>query len=202
MVVQHSKMAVKRQRVLERQVKDLQRSNQAYRTLTKSLLSGKGFDVGTLLDVRDHVGMWLKARIDKTSVVRVPGGAGGVFVHYLDWDSRWDEWILPEKDSFRFAAAGYYTTAGETKAQFPVGGEVEVFVTRPLPRCWRLAVVKKIHQLQIKVEYFAENGRRHEYWFHSKSGEIRAVSEKETLQLGLKDSAFASSAEEGSKRRE
>jgi len=112
--------------------------------------------------------MWLKARILK----KQEGGARRIFVHFTDWDSRWDEWIRPDVDAFRLAPVGFYTGCNTSRADFRVGDRVEVYITRPLPRSWIPAIVRKVHRQQVKVEYHCES-RRHEYWFHAKSLEIR-----------------------------
>lgn len=170
----HAKMNARQARKMKLEIYDLRRSTlEAKAMLTAALRGGVAFPQGSKVDCRDHVGMWLKAEIKK----RVQGASGSsrVFVHFSDWEDRWDEWILLDNATFRFAPAGFYTGTCEDMIKFHPGERVEVYLTRPLPRIWRPARVRKIHRQQVKVEFVSE-GRRHEYWFHSKSLEIRKLS--------------------------
>ena len=47
--------------------------------------------VGQWLDVKDTVGQWLEGQ-----VIQVEGDS--VFVHYIGWPERWDEWIHTESE--------------------------------------------------------------------------------------------------------
>jgi len=172
--VNHSKIISTKLDELERQIFELQRTNRELKSNLKVVWQGGfAFAEGTEIDCRDHVGMWLKAEVVKTERPVVSGGGGTrIFVHFENWDSRWDEWINADVDTYRFAPPGYYTSCNNVRANFKIGERVKVYITRPLPRSWRPAVVRKIHRQQVKVEYYSD-GRRHEYWFHVKSMEIR-----------------------------
>jgi len=175
---QHARLVKQKVARLERKVTDLERSAQeAQATLGAALQGGLAFQEGTEFDCRDHVGMWLKAKVVKRQQSGVGSGSmTRVFVHFTNWDSKWDEWIRTDTDFYRFAPLGFYTLQDYSRANFKFGERVEVYITRPSPRKWRPAVVRKVHRQQIKVEYYSE-GRRHEYWFHNKSMEIRSLAE-------------------------
>lgn len=71
----------------------------------------KDLEVGDLLDVKDTVNKWLKARIKKN-------GDDDYYIHYEGWPNRWDEWI--SKSSPRLALLGTHTGQSRTNTPFGV----------------------------------------------------------------------------------
>jgi hypothetical protein len=59
--------------------------------------------VGSMLDAQDSMGRWYRARIKQTSNV------DGVFVHYIGWPRKWDEWM--QRSSARLAEVGRHACA-------------------------------------------------------------------------------------------
>jgi len=51
--------------------------------------------LGSYIDVQDSSGVWLEGKIKNIDSERI-------FVHYLGWETKWDEWIY-KKDSLRYA---------------------------------------------------------------------------------------------------
>eukprot|EP00466_Bigelowiella_natans_P011110 jgi/Bigna1/91514/estExt_fgenesh1_pg.C_1030050 len=211
--VNHAKLVQGSLSRMKHQIQELERTaHEAKTTLRVALMGGLAFQEGTEhrlaiirakrnvkdastqvlllgVDCRDHVGMWLRAQIVKKQRSQDLGVGGAItrlFVHFTNWDNRWDEWINPDVDSYRFAPPGFYTGGGnDTRTPYTVGEKVQVYITRPLPRQWKLAVVRKVHRQQIKVEYFSDS-RRHEYWFHAKSMEIRGSVESAPVSISTK----------------
>jgi len=139
-----------------RKIQELERTaHEAKTTLRVALMGGLAFQEGTEVDCRDHVGMWLRAQIVKKQRSQDLGVGGAItrlFVHFTNWDNRWDEWINPDVDSYRFAPPGFYTGGGnDTRTPYTVGEKVQVYITRPLPRQWKLAVVRKVHRQQVSI---------------------------------------------------
>lgn len=69
----------------------------------------------SFIDVRDPLGKWLEAqvvRIEWTGPQRDLAHLK-LYVHYLQWDDRWDEWITPINDPARIAV---FKTWSDTEA--------------------------------------------------------------------------------------
>jgi OTU-like cysteine protease/RNA binding activity-knot of a chromodomain len=120
-------------------------------------------EVGSYVDVRDNVGKWDEAEIIKREDERA-------FVHFLNWDSKWDEWVNTKDEGYRFAAFRRYS---QTDVDHGYTQHQQVYVCPPniIPRVWVNGYVRKIDKSQLQVQY-QHKGRKVQYWFHAESLEI------------------------------
>lgn len=118
---------------------------------------------GMFVDVRDSIGKWLEAE-----VLRVSGTEAQV--HFLRWDSKWDEWICREKERYRFAPFHLYSAGSEVTA-YEKGDKVFVYPPALVPRTWVEGEVRRKDGPQMQIQ-FEVKGRKHQYWFHVDSDEI------------------------------
>jgi hypothetical protein len=70
------------------------------RFISRAKLPAEGLHVYDMLDVKDSVGKWEPATVIGESEQQV-------FVHYVDWDLRYDEWV--DRSSDRIAASRTHT---------------------------------------------------------------------------------------------
>ena len=128
-------------------------------------------EVGSFLDCRDQYGYWLKSEIIKVKK-RDPTM---IKVHFLAWESKWDEWMR-KTDTTRIAPFGTYSTKIEDdKNRYQVDDVVVVYTFVP-PRQWIKGTVTKIKGQHTQVCYKNPEPDvkkpKVKYWFHHESPEI------------------------------
>jgi len=136
---------------------------------------------GKRVDCRDQYGKWLAAEIkERDSDDRDEW----VIVHFLGWESQWNEKVSLCHGLWRFARYKSYTSEEELSASRPPmisslkkGSQVIVHDTQTLPRSWVKGSVLEVEGNQVKVDYEHPPGARYEYWFHALSGEINTLQE-------------------------
>ena len=134
--------------------------------------AGLAMDPGSFVDCRDTVGMWLAAQV-------IAESEGKVRIHYLKWDSNWDEWIDMKREGFRFGPYQRFSSRlppdKPKPHSFRVGDAVWVCPAERT-RVWRKGSVTKTKGSHLKVKY-AFRGETISNWFHYGSGEIRHEAE-------------------------
>ena len=54
---------------------------------------------GTIIEVLDSVGHW-----EPASIIRISGQS--IYVHYVNWSSKWDEWLNVDADKYKLRLLG------------------------------------------------------------------------------------------------
>ncbi|GAB5358947.1 hypothetical protein AAMO2058_000502600 [Amorphochlora amoebiformis] len=136
--------------------------------IPKDFSESISFELGTYVDCRDTVGMWLEAKIveRQDKLLRI---------HYLKWDSNWDEYLSIDKDILRFAPAGKFTKpSSNAMVGMQISDKVMVCPLQPAPRRWVEGLVVKSKGAHLKVRYrIGKSADKFSFWFHCDSGEVR-----------------------------
>eukprot|EP00455_Lapot_gusevi_P031291 TRINITY_DN3385_c0_g3_i4.p1 TRINITY_DN3385_c0_g3~~TRINITY_DN3385_c0_g3_i4.p1 ORF type:complete len:255 (+),score=34.74 TRINITY_DN3385_c0_g3_i4:94-858(+) len=125
--------------------------------------------VNDFLDIRDGMGKWLQAQVKQV-------GDGRMLVHFVGWDSKWDEWIS-FADQERIADCGTFS-AGDDTEQYELDEWVEVYAPKPEPARWIEGCVSEIDGNQLLVQY--QVGRLYHHWFHVESASIKKLPPQST----------------------
>eukprot|EP01083_Nonionella_stella_P140813 432632_1 len=126
---------------------------------------------GDFLDVRDKCGKWLPAQVKMVSIDK-----RRLFIHYENWDEKWDEWI----ETCAVDRMARFTTKsirGEgAQNPYHVGDIVDVCPPARAPRAssnkrWTQGRVIRVDGMQVEVDYSRGNappeGPSHlSFWFH------------------------------------
>lgn len=120
--------------------------------------------VGLFFDIQDTYGKWLEAEIIKVS-------GNKCLVHYLKWDSKWDEWFVPDDEPYRVADFHQYSS-GDITSRYTINQRVLIYPPKPRPHQWYEGEVAKIDGQNVLVLYKAKESR---WWFHAESDCIVAL---------------------------
>jgi hypothetical protein len=98
------------------------------------------FKVGDLIDCKDPFRKWYLAE-----VLKVSPDVSKVFVHYLTWSSRWDEWIDISDDKI----SRIYSRESQDLDSVQVGDKVDWFTaTKHIHEC----IVVEVTQTQFRLK--------------------------------------------------
>eukprot|EP00455_Lapot_gusevi_P003072 TRINITY_DN11266_c0_g2_i5.p1 TRINITY_DN11266_c0_g2~~TRINITY_DN11266_c0_g2_i5.p1 ORF type:complete len:529 (-),score=75.73 TRINITY_DN11266_c0_g2_i5:81-1667(-) len=128
--------------------------------------AARAWEAGDYVDVADTVGRWLAAQVEKVR-------PGEIFVHYLDWDRKWDEWISLEQNPWRIVDFGTYSSGPKT-VLYGLRELVEVYAPKPPPARWIQGSIRKVNGGQVLVEYNID-AKQYHHWFHVSTDAIRKV---------------------------
>ena len=121
-------------------------------------------DVGDELDVLDEnpgLKFWCPARVIEIESKRVK-------ITYLDWSSKWDEWI--ERSSDRLAVFG--THVFRVGSTLKVGQRIEVYDEHPKRQIWTVSFVCDVEPARVKV-HFVGFAKKFDEWLPRDSKRIR-----------------------------
>lgn len=105
--------------------------------------------VGACFDVRDEYGCFCAAKIVKVN-------ADKIFVHYVDWPSKYDVWINKSEIN-RIANYGEFTSRDLDDHGYKENDHVMVYFNKK----WHLAFVSQKKYAQIQVQFENKN----QYWY-------------------------------------
>eukprot|EP00475_Leptophrys_vorax_P020802 TRINITY_DN28547_c0_g1_i1.p1 TRINITY_DN28547_c0_g1~~TRINITY_DN28547_c0_g1_i1.p1 ORF type:complete len:668 (-),score=178.38 TRINITY_DN28547_c0_g1_i1:60-2063(-) len=120
-----------------------------------------------VLDVRDKQGKWYPAE-----VISVRHGA--VYIHFIGFDNKWDQWLDVRADSKDIAPLGTKSDVRMTDDRYFVNGMVEVFgdfLGREANK-WVDGLILKIDKSQVLVQY-EDRTAMFRRWYFVPSNEIR-----------------------------
>ena len=121
-------------------------------------------EVGDELDVLDEnpgLKFWCPARVIEIESKRVK-------ITYLDWSSKWDEWI--ERSSDRLAVFG--THVFRVGSTLKVGQRIEVYDEHPKRQIWTVSFVCDVEPARVKV-HFVGFAKKFDEWLPRDSKRIR-----------------------------
>ena len=120
--------------------------------------------VGDELDVLDEnpgLKFWCPARVIEIELKRVK-------ITYLDWSSKWDEWI--DRSSTRLAVFG--THVFRVGSVLKIGQRIEVFDEHPKREVWSVSYVCDVDPARVKV-HFIGFAKKFDEWLSRDSKRIR-----------------------------
>lgn len=133
---------------------------------------------GQFIDVRDHVGKWIGAKILKVDSDASDTHPKRVFVHYIDWDSKWDEWIDVRSQSFRVSEFGRFSSGEPDAHTFRMHQWVRCYHLKNKPNQWTAGYVRNIDGNQIQIEYQL-NEKIYHYWYHVHTNEVTVFEQND-----------------------
>lgn len=155
---------------------DRKQERQLVRAAKKQWLSQ--LDKGSFLDVRDDVGKWLEAEILKVTKSPLQGGTTKIYVKYLRFSSKFNEWLSLSTAADTARLAEFHTRAStEPRRDCPYrkAQVLEVLLYTERPRRWTVATVEDFDGSQMQVKYQLQ-GRRRRHWYHIDSkSQVRAL---------------------------
>ena len=122
--------------------------------------SVESLELNNYIDVKDTIGKWIRSQIIQVDQNKIK-------IHYLQWDSKYDEWLDLQDPNFLSRIAMFNTMAdGRIEDNpFKQNDKVKVYFSKHFYSGFYDGYVLKIDGEQVLVK-FSTSTRDFNYWYH------------------------------------